>query len=285
MTSAPLLRHDLRPMTASDLAEAARLSRAVGWPHRLEDLQFVFGVGSGVVAEIDGAVAGTAMWWVFEDRIARLGMVIVDPALQKSGIGKSLMNAVLDAITVPTVMLNATYAGEPLYRRMGFERIGGMMQYQGVATSLPARDQLRAGRIRAATAAGLPAMIALDAEAAGVSRPTLIEALLRVGEATVMTDGGRVTGFAVCREFGRGRVIGPVIGASEDDARALAADWIARYPDSFLRFDVPRDGPFAAWIEGAGYAPIAPAFTMVRGPAPSVGGGVRAYAYVNQALG
>ncbi len=41
----PAFQFEVLPMVAADLPAAAGLSRAVGWPHRLEDWQFAFQLG------------------------------------------------------------------------------------------------------------------------------------------------------------------------------------------------------------------------------------------------
>src|SRR5258706_11563362 len=105
-------------MSERDLPAAHALSKDVGWPHRLEDWQSVLSVGEGIVAHSAGRLIGTAMWWAYERKVARIGMVIVDPAIQRSGIGRALMLASLDRITENTVILNATKAGEKLYRQL-----------------------------------------------------------------------------------------------------------------------------------------------------------------------
>src|SRR5262245_36103819 len=103
-------------MAARDLPAAQALSREVSWPHRLEDWQFVHAVGQGLVAYSGDQLIGTAMWWSYDGKIARLGMVIVDPTIQRSGVGRTLMRGLLEQIKEPTVLLNATKEGEPLYR-------------------------------------------------------------------------------------------------------------------------------------------------------------------------
>ncbi|HKT78121.1 MAG TPA: GNAT family N-acetyltransferase, partial [Sphingobium sp.] len=68
---------DLRRMTAEDLAAAHDLSHEQKWPHRIEDWEMMFGLGSGYVAQRGGEIVGTAMSWPYGDDCATLGMVIV----------------------------------------------------------------------------------------------------------------------------------------------------------------------------------------------------------------
>lgn len=89
--SKPAPRFEILEMATRDLPAAQALSREVNWPHRLEDWQFVHSLGQGLVAYSGNQLVGTAMWWTFDSRIVRLGMVIVNPSLQRSGIGRALM--------------------------------------------------------------------------------------------------------------------------------------------------------------------------------------------------
>ena len=77
----PATRFEVLKMDARDLPAAQALSREVNWPHRLEDWQFMHSVGQGLVAYSGDQLVGTAMWWTYDNRIARLGMVIVDPTI------------------------------------------------------------------------------------------------------------------------------------------------------------------------------------------------------------
>ncbi len=153
----PATRFEVLKMDARDLPAAQALSREVNWPHRLEDWQFVHSVGQGLVAYSGDQLVGTAMWWSYDSRIVRLGMVIVDPTIQRSGIGRALMLGILDRVTEPTVLLNATKQGETLYRQLGFQGIGSIVQHQGASFSAPLVP-LRAGeRIRPLGRNELPA--------------------------------------------------------------------------------------------------------------------------------
>ncbi len=63
------------------------------------------------------------------------------------------------------------------------------------------------------------------------------------------------TGFALCRRFGRGHVLGPVVASSEFEAIALIAPIVAQHREQFLRMDtrVP-DGPLRRFLTGHGIA-------------------------------
>lgn len=280
-------RHNLRPMTVTDLSDAHRLSQAVGWPHRLDDWRFVLDIGQGIAAGIDGRIVGTAMWWTFDARVARLGMVVVDPTYQKRGLGRALMHAALAAIAVPTVILNATVAGEPLYRQLGFAPAGEIMQYQGVVPAAPATDLPKGTLIRPAGPGDAAAVVNLDRQAGGVRRGNVIDQLLAKAQTVVAEQAGLIVGFASCRRFGRGYAVGPIVAGNPELAKSLLLHWMSAKAGEFLRIDVPMATGLSTWLERLGFAAIAPAITMARGPLPlpQDGNGFHTYGLINQALG
>jgi predicted N-acetyltransferase YhbS len=272
-------------MNTRDLPAAQVLSREVNWPHRLEDWQFVHSVGKGLVAYSGDQLVGTAMWWTYDRRIVRLGMVIVDPTIQRSGIGRALMLGVLDRVTEPTVLLNATKQGETLYRQLGFQAIGSIVQHQGVSLSVPLVSLPPGERIRPLGRDDAARLIELDAAASGGRRERVIAALIENGEAVALDDRGETVGFAFCRRFGRGHLIGPVVARDLDSARALVAHWIGSNAGMYMRIDVPGESGLSDWLEELGLARVDNAVTMVRGVPPKQTGGFQVFGAINQALG
>jgi hypothetical protein len=195
------------------------------------------------------------------------------------------MLGILDRIAEPTVLLNATKQGETLYRQLGFQDIGSIVQHQGVAFSTPLVP-LRAGeRIRPLGRNDAARLVELDAIACGGRREGVIAALIENGEAIVLDDAGETVGFAFCRRFGRGHLIGPLVARDTAGARALIARWIGSNAGTFMRIDVPGASGLSDWLEELGLARVDSALTMVRGVAPKSDGGFQAFAAVNQALG
>lgn len=275
----------IRPMAPADLPAAHALSQAVRWPHRVEDWRLALGLGEGVVAEAGGVVVGTAMAWRFGARGGSTGMVIVAPGRQGQGIGGRLMAAILPALGDRTVMLHATEAGVPLYRRLGFAPAGDVRQHQGLARP-PGPIAVEPGeRLRPVTAGDVAALAALDEAATGMDRGAALRALLGVSEGVVLERGGAACGFALLRPFGRGRVIGPVAAPDSGAARLLAGHWIGRHAGDFLRMDVPAASGLPPWLAAQGLEQVDAVTRMVRGPVPAAGHAVRSFALANQALG
>lgn len=115
-----------RAFTLADIAAAHGLSKALGWPYRSEDWQFSAETATGFVAEENGVVIGTALYWRFGADRASLGHVIVSSGHQGRGIGRKLMEAVLEALGPRITFLHATPAGQPLYEKLGFSVCGSL---------------------------------------------------------------------------------------------------------------------------------------------------------------
>lgn len=281
----PAIRFEIRKMSERDLPAAHALSKDIGWPHRLEDWQSVLSVGEGIVAHSAGRLIGTAMWWAYERKVARIGMVIVDPAIQRSGIGRALMLASLDRITENTVILNATKAGEKLYRQLEFRGVGSIIQHQGASFSAPLVP-LRVGeRIRPMGRNDAPRLIELDALASGARRNAVFASLIEDGEAVVLDEGGETVGFAFHRRFGLGHLIGPVIARDTVGAKALITHWIGSNAGMFMRIDVPGESGLSDWLDGLGLVRASYVITMVKGAPLKHAGDFYCFAAVNQALG
>lgn len=275
-------------MTAEDLGQAHQLSIGVAWPHRPEDWRLVFEVGHGFVAcDAIGRILGSAMWWPFGENFATVGMVITSPRLQAQGSGRRLMDTIFEQSGSRDLRLNATRAGYRLYRSLGFEPTGRIFQHQGQAHAGPVPVRPPADlRLRAAMPADMAALARLDALAYGADRTRVIAALLNVSTGVVAERDGEAVGFSLCRPFGRGHVVGPIVAESDDMAIALTQPHVAAHEGTFLRTDTAwEQGPFGAYLEGCGLTIFDSVTTMIRGRNHGAQGAVRTFGLVTQALG
>lgn len=292
-----------RRFSADDIDAAHGLSVAVRWPHRPEDWRFAFEAGEGFVAVDNGVVIGTALCWKFGADRATLGMVIVSPDQQGRGIGRKLMELVLEALGERVTFLHATPAGQPLYEKLGFAACGGLTQHQGTVEQAPAVVLPQGETLRAVAPADLATLIDLASRGCGLDRSATLPALLAVAQGGVVLErDGVITGFALARRFGRGYAIGPVVTATSGDsgdhddndnharAKALVSHWLAQHVGDFVRLDVPGGAGIEAWLPGVGLVPVDSVVKMVRNASAEQHSGEpdaawRAYGIINQAMG
>ena len=223
---------------------------------------------------------------------ATVGMVITSPRLQTLGAGQWLMKRVFDNVVGRDLRLNATRAAKRLYLSLDFKPEKTVYQCQGIGRTTTAAgiDKAR-GEVRQLRAEHLPAIIALDAAGFGVHRPALVEKLFEQSVGYGLFDEDALKAFALCRRFGRGHVIGPVVAEGDTDAIAVVQPHVADHSGSFLRVDTHMEsGEFAAFLPHSGMPVFDTVLTMSLGKSLadfSVGGAAtpRAYALASQTLG
>ncbi|MPW20705.1 GNAT family N-acetyltransferase [Paraburkholderia sp. CNPSo 3157] len=279
-----------RPFTVDDIAAAHALSLDVKWPHRADDWRFVLDAGAGFVAQDGERVVGTALCWKYGGDGGSLGMVIVAPDQQGKGIGRKLMDLLLEALGNRITVLHATPAGEPLYAKLGFRRIGAIHQHQSADFTAP-RVELQTGEsVRAFEPRDTAALVAFASRASGLDRSALLPSLLNVAQGVLLERDGETVGFALIREFGRGHAIGPVVSLTADQqhvrrAQALIAHWLAHYEGKFTRIDTPDESGLSDWLEGAGLKRVDTVIKMARNGTLQHDASVAQFAIINQALG
>ncbi len=110
--------------TAADAILAAAYNRtyssvaSLGRYLALEPEGWLWATLDGVQAGLVGAISYGSRAWV--------GLMAVDPPLQRRGIARALLAALLDwleARRCPLVLLDASDSGAPLYRQFGFEEV------------------------------------------------------------------------------------------------------------------------------------------------------------------
>jgi GNAT superfamily N-acetyltransferase len=268
---------------SAHLDGALKLSQEMSWPYRLEDWHVALQLGHGYVLQRSGEVIGTAAWWPYGETHASAGMIIVAKDAQGRGYGARLMDALLASARPRSIVLNSTAEGIMLYRRRGFVPVGTIHQHQGIP-----RERFEmppSGLIKPMAVSDLEAITRLDQEATGLERRRMLDRLLQSGDGYVLQRDGTPRGYAICRLFGRGHVIGPVVAGSPADARALIEAVLAVLGRAFVRIDTSATSQLGEWLEGTGLQQVSDATTMILGtPAPSTGPACL-FALANQSFG
>ena len=176
-----------------------------------------------------------------------------------------------------------------MYERLGFKEVGLISQHQGVVEEIPLCVHLPTGvQLGAASKADLARLVELDHRAFGAPRKALIEQLMNKGEVVVLKHNDQVTGFAVSRAFGRGRVIGPVVASDLELAKALISHGLVQAqqsPNTFVRVDVHEKSGLEPWLSDLNLKSAGGAVAMVKGTVPKRDPMMKSWALVSQSLG
>lgn len=275
-----------RRMTADDLPVAHKLSLQALWPHRLEDWKFIHALGEGIVAEDDTGIIGTVMYWVHGTDYASLGMMLVAPDRQHTGIGHELVSRALKEVGNRTVLLHATSGGVKFCESFGFVQTGWVHQHQGSVFRVPFVPLGAGERIRPIGPRDEPVLADMSRRAVGMPRSTVLKQLMEVADFVAIDCYGELIGFAALRKFGLGYVIGPVVAPDVERAKALIAHWAGTQAGSFVRVDVPGSSGLSPWLIAMGLVQVeATVHAMARGEPPKPDPSMTRYALLSQSLG
>jgi predicted N-acetyltransferase YhbS len=155
-----------------------------------------------VVAEIEGRIVGSN---VLDERsiIAGIGPVSVDPDVQNVGVGRKLMQAVIDranerhAVGIRLVQAAFHNRSLSLYASLGFDVREPLSCIQG----RPRERNVPGCEVRPAEAADLDACNLLSLQVHGFDRGAELAQGIRDKTAVVVERAGRITGYASALAF------------------------------------------------------------------------------------
>ncbi|WP_343222711.1 GNAT family N-acetyltransferase [Marinobacterium ramblicola] len=277
----------LRNIQGEDIGKLHQLSVGVGWPHRPDDWRLLLKLGQGFAAcDKIGRVVGSAMWFPMGEDFATAGMVITSPLLQSQGGGRWLMDQVQEQCRDRRLQVNAPKAAYRLYDTLGFKPVAVVHQHQGWAVDPGEIPVPPNSTVRALKKADLEDIFRLDRAAFGVDRREILTELLVQSESKVLERDGQIVGFALCRRFGRGHVVGPVVAQDSADAITLTAPFVAQHAESFLRVDTAwGDSEYSNFLCRCGMPEFDQVTTMAADPRPAVYSEVHTFALASHTLG
>jgi len=213
----------------------------------------------GLVAERNGRVIGSNFMW--EDAVAGVGPITIDPAVQNRGVGRRLMQAVIERARSKGLasvrLVQAAYHSRSLslYTRLGFDVREPLSCMQG-----PALNRSIEGRhVRPATAADLAEADSLYRSVHGHGRVRELRVAIEQGSAVVVERDGRLTGYTTGIGF-----LGHAVAQTNEDLQALIGAAQAFAGPGFL---LPsRNAALMRWCLQHGLRIVQPMTLMTMGP-------------------
>lgn len=220
----------IRQLTAQDVSWIAPLANNEGWNQIVEDWHTVLlhSPEYCFAAVHRGQVVGTVTAYRYSDALAWIGMMIVRDSHRGRGIGRELMQTVLQSLLksgTETIKLDATPMGLSLYRALGFEREGIVCRFERVSLGPIDRRSSPDARLQ-----GWRTKLAMfDKEQFGADRHSLLERLIETGRAPPVAttrdgDGqGPLNGYGCTRSGVHADYCGPIV-ATDDIIAARILD-------------------------------------------------------------
>lgn len=218
---------DLRPMELSDVSGGLRLSTAEGWNQTERDWKFLLEGSNGfcILAERDSTIIGTTTAISYSDQLAWIGMVLVDKAYRGQGISKALLDHVFKQTSDISIKLDATPAGQQVYRQFDFKEEYLIDRMVNVSMTNPASFDNSGIEPEPVKPENIKEIVAFDAAVFGTKREHLITSLVKEypDKAWMVRHKNRVTGFVLGRDGSKYHHLGPVSASTVEDAQALIA--------------------------------------------------------------
>ena len=258
---------NLRTMTTADIPAGMRLKDLAGWNQTPADWRcFLQSSPRGCfAAEVDGKVVGTAATNVYEQRFAWIGMVLVDPEFRGRGIGTHLLQKAvehLDEMGIRTMKLDATPAGRPIYRKLGFE---DEYEIERWLLKRPASEAAPASALHSVC----DPVLDFDREIFGADRGSLLQSLAAENPdfALAVERDGEIAGYAFGRRGTLADHLGPWMAREEETATQLLDEFLGRSRREMIFVDALKDRRFVSqMLLARGFKVSRPLTRMVRGP-------------------
>lgn len=264
----------LRVMRETDIPAALRLKEIAGWNQTREDWErFLKASPQGCfVMEVEGQVRGTAATIVYENRLAWIGMVLVDPEYRSRGIGTQLLHKVIQHLEqreIATIKLDATPQGQPIYKKLRFVREYELERWTLQRTATETGTVRVCGPCESVSPKLLESVLRRDREIFGADRSFLLEDLhKRSPQFTIgISKNDEVEGYAFGRRGSFADHLGPWVAANGDVARRILQTFLARSGRDAVVVDRLQAKAFAEnLLRSVGFTYARPLTRMVRGP-------------------
>ena len=249
---------NVRKMLLSDMSSLMRLKNAERWNQREKDWQLLIEYKNSVnlVAELDDIVVGSITAINYANTVAWIGMMLVEKSYRGRGISKRLLNNTIGLLQdCKSIKLDATPAGQPVYKRLGFKdehTIYRMTHPAAYKISLTKSEY----RPEQARPEDIKAISGLDEAVFGADRSELISWLFKDSPelAWLIRENDTIVGFCLGRKGLNFTQIGPVHARTDDETMAIIRSAINQITGCAVVVDLLADKTgVEAWLTENGF--------------------------------
>jgi GNAT superfamily N-acetyltransferase len=255
------------PLGTQHLAGCMALSAAAAWNQSEADWRLMLEIGHGWGISLAGGKLAASTLVLPYGGFAWVSMVLVHPAHRWKGYATRLLRTAISDLERRglTPILDATPAGQTVYRQEGFEDRWGFTRF--FLEKRTTKSEVE-GTVRQLEPSDWDLVLKMDGEAFGASRERLLRALhRRLPQAALVVEG---EGFVFGRDGREARQIGPLVALDAAAARALLTHALAAVEPP-LYIDLAEHAPLRPLLEARGFAFQRPFTRMVRGVARAPG--------------
>jgi GNAT superfamily N-acetyltransferase len=279
------------PLAAAELPDAEALVREAGWNQVAADWEIFRALGTVHAARVDMRVVATAATLPY-GQFAWISMVLVAGDYRRRNLGTRLLKRCIDTLRsqdrVP--ILDATPAGRPLYRALGFEETWGYHRLARGNTQPMHHDDTDAACdtiVRPIADADWPALCAYDAVCFGADRSALLQRMrgrLPAAELVAKREG-RTAGFLLGRNGRTASQIGSLVAEDNDVARALLTRALPAIEGPVYIDFADSKTVLRAWLAECGFSAQRPLTRMLLGRSSGFDDETRTFAVVGPEFG
>ena len=229
------------------LSSLMQLKNQLGWNQTVDDLRrfLLLSPDGCFVAVHEGMVVGSITTICYEQKLAWIGMMMVEPRFRRRGIAGKLMNhalAYLHDKGVPVIKLDATPEGFPLYESLGFETETVIERWEGIGKGEPVGEPIGEPIpwLVEMKDEHFPLVLALDKKAFGPDRSALLRSLWESGPLSPLLSiapGGELQGYCFARMGTHASYIGPLIAPNRNAAQQLFEGMLNQLKGQKVYFD------------------------------------------------
>ena len=244
-----------RDMTIEDIDAGLSLCRAANWNQLARDWQLFLQMSpQGCrVAIADDKVVGTVTTLRYQKSFSWVGMVLVDPAHRKKGIGLKLLHEALQVLQHEgTIRLDATADGRKVYLKLNFVDEYPLSRMNGVI----AIDKLHPGKVEPVVKKDLAKIAEFDTHIFGANRKVLLRWLFEGAPqfAFIVKETDKVQGYCLGRNGFNHVHIGPVVANNMHVAKDLVTAVLQNCIGQSVVIDILHfNKNWIAWLADLGF--------------------------------